>query len=309
MLVGSLALSALSLSAPVAAESWRSCAVGMCLKDSCPNNSDATVLVTGPIDADDPAVGGDPANGMLRLLMQRGTPTGPTMQQCAPAASREEAEATAGRIYTQMSSSFPDTTMASAEQVFPGYGQSSSSSNDSGYGSDNSTQADASADEQGPSDADDNSAAEEEARRAEAQAQALREQQQRQAERDQEIAAQRQREADEAAAAQRERERIAAEKAAQAASTDTDANRCVSSAETRENDTFEGNTSASIINGCGQPVDVRICLMTDTSRGWNCGVVYGVGSQSKGSFSSFHATGQVFVDARLSSSSKPLAQP
>jgi hypothetical protein len=175
--------------------------------------------------------------------------------------------------------------------------------------SDDAADAGTQAEAQDGSDADDNAVAQEQARRAEAQAQAQREQQARDAQREQELAAQRQREADAAAAEQREKARIAAEKASQAASTDTDANRCISSAETRANDTFEGNTSASVVNGCGEPVDVRICLMTDTSRGWNCGVVYGVAPQAKGSFSSFHASGQVFVDARLSSSKKPLAQP
>jgi hypothetical protein len=92
------------------------------------------------------------------------------------------------------------------------------------------------------------------------------------------------------------------------ASTDTDANQCVTQAETQLNATFKGNTAASIINGCGQPIDVRICLMTST-KGWNCGVGYGVGSQEKWSHSSFDATGPVFVDARISSSSRPLAHP
>jgi hypothetical protein len=92
------------------------------------------------------------------------------------------------------------------------------------------------------------------------------------------------------------------------ASTDTDANQCVTQAGTQLNASFKGNTAASIINGCGQPVDVRICLMTST-KGWNCGVGYGVGSQEKWSWSSFDATGPVFVDARISSSSRPLASP
>ena len=91
------------------------------------------------------------------------------------------------------------------------------------------------------------------------------------------------------------------------ASTDTDANRCVTTAETKLNDTFKGNTSASIINGCGQPVDVRICLMTD--KGWNCGVRWGVGSQAQASFSAFNATGQVFVDAKITGSDKALGSP
>jgi hypothetical protein len=98
----------------------------------------------------------------------------------------------------------------------------------------------------------------------------------------------------------------ARQKAAKA-STDTDANRCVTAAETQQNAAFQGNTAASVINGCGTPVDVRICLMT--ARGWNCGVTWGLRSQGKWSHSSFDATGQVFVDARVSGSERPLAPP
>ena len=91
------------------------------------------------------------------------------------------------------------------------------------------------------------------------------------------------------------------------ASTDTDANQCVTTPETQLNASFQGNTAASVVNGCGQPVDVRICLMTD--KGWNCGATYGLGSQQRWSHSSFNATGQVFSDARTSGSSRALATP
>lgn len=91
------------------------------------------------------------------------------------------------------------------------------------------------------------------------------------------------------------------------ASTDTDANQCVTSPETQLNASFQGNTAASVMNGCGKPVDVRICLMTD--KGWNCGVTYGLGSQQRWSHSSFNATGQLFSDARTSGSSRALASP
>lgn len=100
--------------------------------------------------------------------------------------------------------------------------------------------------------------------------------------------------------------------AASRASTDTDANRCVTSAETRLNDTFAGNTSATVLNGCGQPVDVRICLMaekSDDTKAWNCGVDYGVAGQGRASHSAFKATGEVFVDARIAGSRKALAHP
>ncbi|MCL6698227.1 hypothetical protein LZ496_05450 [Sphingomonas sp. NSE70-1] len=91
------------------------------------------------------------------------------------------------------------------------------------------------------------------------------------------------------------------------ASTDADANQCVTEPETQLNASFQGNTAASVINGCGKPVDVRICLMTE--KGWNCGVTYGLGSQQRWSHSSFNATGQVFSDARTSGSSRALASP
>ncbi|MDF3020651.1 MAG: hypothetical protein K0Q92_1954 [Steroidobacteraceae bacterium] len=91
------------------------------------------------------------------------------------------------------------------------------------------------------------------------------------------------------------------------ASTDTDANRCVSRAELRENDTFKGNTAAYVVNGCGTPVDVKICLMTDS--GWKCGVTWGLAAQARWSYSAFNATSRVFVDATTAGSGRPLASP
>lgn len=91
------------------------------------------------------------------------------------------------------------------------------------------------------------------------------------------------------------------------ASTDTDANRCVTQTEVRENDTFKGNTAAYVINGCGTPVDVRMCLMTDS--GWKCGATWGLAPQARWSHSAFRATGQVFVDARTAGSNRRFASP
>jgi hypothetical protein len=91
------------------------------------------------------------------------------------------------------------------------------------------------------------------------------------------------------------------------ASTDTDANRCVTTPETQQNVGTKGNTAASVINGCGQPVDVRICLMT--ADGWNCGVTYGLAGQAKWSWSSMNATGPVFMDARVTGSNRPFTNP
>ena len=91
------------------------------------------------------------------------------------------------------------------------------------------------------------------------------------------------------------------------ASTDTDANRCVTSAEVRVNDTTQGNTAAYVTNGCGTTVSMKICLMTET--GWKCGVNGGVHSQASWSYSAFHATGPVFVDAKVADSNRPHASP
>jgi hypothetical protein len=74
------------------------------------------------------------------------------------------------------------------------------------------------------------------------------------------------------------------------------------------NDTFQGNTAAYVTNGCGQPVDVRICLMTE-NKGWNCGMTYGLSPQSSWSWSSLKATGSVFQDARISGSKRAMQSP
>ena len=86
------------------------------------------------------------------------------------------------------------------------------------------------------------------------------------------------------------------------------ANRCVTSPELRQNDTFQGNTAVYVTNGCGTPVDVRICLMKD-NQVWNCGMKYSLQPQGSWSWSSFHATGQTFMDARVEGSSRQMASP
>jgi hypothetical protein len=314
LMVSGVVLGSLLFTAPAAAESWRACVVGMCLKDAC-GDGEASVLVSGPIDADDPAVGGDPANGLVRALSQRGTSNGEVMQNCPAFASREEAEATTGRIYTQMSSTFPDTTMTRPEDLFPGYGQSGMAASDpeaseSGSNDDSDTQA-------STSDAGGSDSAE-----AQATADAADEGQRQQADaeaRDRQRAEYEAAEASkrEAAAAAAERDRAAAEayKAEQEAAADKvrhdmDARNnlgCVTQPVLQANASFQGNTGASVVNGCADKVDVKICLMTD--KGWNCGVNWGLESQSSWSWSSFNATGEVFMDYRISGSSKQLLNP
>ncbi len=145
------------------------------------------------------------------------------------------------------------------------------------------------------------------------QVELIRQANQRQEEEAARLAAQRQQYEQQRAAAQAAELERAQQRSAGAvagagrASTETDANRCVSSAELRENDTFQGNTAAYVVNGCGTPVDVKICLMTDS--GWKCGATWGLAAQSSWSHSAFRATGRVFVDAKTAGSSRALASP
>ena len=139
------------------------------------------------------------------------------------------------------------------------------------------------------------------------QVELIRQANQRQDEEAARLAAQRQQYEQQRADAAQAAERARDVGGAGRASTDTDANRCVSGAQLRENDTFNGNTAAYVVNGCGTPVDVKICLMTDS--GWKCGVTWGLAAQGSWSHSAFHATGGVFVDAKTAGSSRALASP
>jgi hypothetical protein len=136
----------------------------------------------------------------------------------------------------------------------------------------------------------------------------VREANQRQADEAARLAAQRQQSQLERDRAQQQPARGTAEAPREArASTETDANRCVSRPELRQNDTFQGNTAAYVVNGCGVPVDVKICLMTES--GWKCGATWGLAAQAGWSHSAFRATGGVFVDAKSAGSSRALASP
>jgi hypothetical protein len=101
----------------------------------------------------------------------------------------------------------------------------------------------------------------------------------------------------------------AADKVADAgkASTDTDATRCVSSPVVGPSETWKDATAATVINGCPTAVDVRICLLRE--GGWNCGVQWGLKPQDKWAWWSFKSSGEVFWDARVAGSDRPLASP
>lgn len=93
----------------------------------------------------------------------------------------------------------------------------------------------------------------------------------------------------------------------QQASTETDANRCVAPPVVSADPAFQGSTQAVVINGCEAPVDVRVCLMR--TGGWNCAVTWNLAPQARWAHTSFQSDGQVFSDARVSTSSRALARP
>lgn len=93
----------------------------------------------------------------------------------------------------------------------------------------------------------------------------------------------------------------------QEASTEQDATRCVSSPVVSPDPAFKGSTQAVVVNGCETAVDVRVCLLR--TGGWNCAVTWGLEPQARWAHTSFESDGQVFWDARVSTSSRALARP
>ena len=91
------------------------------------------------------------------------------------------------------------------------------------------------------------------------------------------------------------------------ASTDSDATRCVSSPVVGQSSTWKDAIAATVVNGCPTAVDVRICLLRD--GGWNCGVNWGLKPQESWAWSSFKSNGELFWDARVSGSNRPLGSP
>ena len=302
----------LGVAAPAKADPWEVCVIGACLQSSC-TPPEGTVMVTMPIDLADPAVrnSNEIKNQLALKVLARGTPSGSQINCAGPFPTEAAAAEKSIAIYQNMRNSFSDVDMLRGNELFPGYGQSTAASSPNESSDDSS-----SASSTDSASSDDGAAAA--AQQAEAERQA-------QAEREREALAQRAR--DEAAAIEAEQRKraeavAAAEAAAQrdrearqkamaeleAKNSNDDANQCVSGATLRENDTFQGNTAAYVTNGCGRPVDVRICLMTET-KGWNCGMTYGLSPQSSWSWSSMHHAGGVFQDARISGSNRTMRSP
>lgn len=92
-----------------------------------------------------------------------------------------------------------------------------------------------------------------------------------------------------------------------ARTSDQDARKCVSAPVVSPSKLYKDETMATIVNGCSAKIDVRICLKRP--EGWNCGVEWGVQPQARWVWTSFKATGEVFWDARMTGTDKPLAQP
>jgi hypothetical protein len=95
---------------------------------------------------------------------------------------------------------------------------------------------------------------------------------------------------------------------AEAPAASGDANSCVSQATVLPDDEHKGKTAAYVFNRCDEPVDMRICLMTESGK-WNCGMTRNVAPQTSWSWSASKATGQVYVDARINGSNRALLSP
>lgn len=92
------------------------------------------------------------------------------------------------------------------------------------------------------------------------------------------------------------------------ASTATDATRCVTNPVVFPSRVRKETMEARLVNNCETHVDIRICLLRE-GGGWHCGVRLGVAPQGSMSWDASKATGEVFWDARVMGSGKPLASP
>jgi len=87
-----------------------------------------------------------------------------------------------------------------------------------------------------------------------------------------------------------------------------DAKSCVSQPTLLPDDEHKNKTAAHVVNNCAEPVDMRICLMTESGK-WDCGTTRNVSPQTSWSWSAAKVTGQVYVDARINGSSRALNSP
>lgn len=95
--------------------------------------------------------------------------------------------------------------------------------------------------------------------------------------------------------------------AGEPATSDDEARTCVTDPVLGPSKVWKGALAATVINGCKTAVDARICLLRE--GGWNCGVYWGLKPQQRWTWTSFKATGDLFWDARMTGSGRPLGEP
>ena len=115
----------LAVATPAAAEDWRVCVVGACMKAGGCGDNDASVAVSMATDVNDPVVGG--TDGLVAALMRFLTANnrsvnGDPMINCSPSQADEDtARKLSVNIASQMSQGFYEVTLRSPSDLFAGY--------------------------------------------------------------------------------------------------------------------------------------------------------------------------------------------
>lgn len=83
--------------------------------------------------------------------------------------------------------------------------------------------------------------------------------------------------------------------------------RCVARPTISKGSLCQGALNVSTINGCSQPVDIRLCLKKDGR--WDCGTGWGVQPQQSFSYPVCNATSEAFMGARSSTGGGAMPSP
>ncbi|MEW5684708.1 MAG: hypothetical protein AB1942_07305 [Pseudomonadota bacterium] len=83
--------------------------------------------------------------------------------------------------------------------------------------------------------------------------------------------------------------------------------RCVTRPSVSPGSLCKGALNVSAANGCGQPVDIRLCLKKEGR--WECGTGWGIAPQQSFSYPVCNATSESFMGARYSSGGGPMPSP
>jgi len=126
-ILGGIALVFLGLgvATPAAAEDWRVCVVGACMKAGGCGDHDASVAVSMATDVDDPVVGG--TDGLVAALLHylsanNRSVYGDPMINCTPSQPDEDAARKISvNIASEMMSGFYEVTLRSPDDLFAGY--------------------------------------------------------------------------------------------------------------------------------------------------------------------------------------------